>query len=137
MVQYIYLYHERMMNMSDKRRKNSKAVATFAFALSIAAAQVTAVSAAAETAGVRLDLDTIEEVSRRTPNLTRLSPSGPDHIQDLLQSGGIYGVMDELSKKGLLDLEAKTVYDRPMGELIKGKYNGGIVTFLFQNFRFA
>lgn len=84
-------------------------------------------SAAAETAGVRLDLDTIEEVSRRTPNLTRLSPSGPDHIQDLLQSGGIYGVMDELSKKGLLDLEAKTVYDRPMGELIKGKYNGGII----------
>lgn len=84
-------------------------------------------TAAAEAAGVRLDLDTIDEVSRKTPNLTKLSPSGKDHIQDLLLSGGIYGVMDELSRKDLLNLDAGTVYNRPIGELIKGKYNGGII----------
>ena len=45
----------------------------------------------------------------------------------LHESGGIYGVMDELSKKGLINLDCQTVYLKPIGELIKGKYGGGVI----------
>lgn len=84
-------------------------------------------TAVAEAAGVGIALSKIDEVSKRTPNLTKLSPSGPYYMEDLMNSGGIYGVMEELSKKGLLRLNAQTVYDQPIGELIKGKYRGGII----------
>ena len=84
-------------------------------------------TAIAEAAGVGLDLNTIETVSRRTPNLCKLSPAGVYYMQDLMNSGGIYGVMEELSRKELINLDANTVYDRPIGELIKGKNLGGII----------
>lgn len=84
-------------------------------------------TAIAEAAGVGLDLKTIEAVSRRTPNLCKLSPSGVYYMEDLMHSGGIYGVMEELSKKELINLEANTVYDRPIGPLIRGKNLGGII----------
>ena len=83
--------------------------------------------AIAHAADVKIDLNVIDEVSKRTPNLCKLSPSGTDYIEDLFASGGIYGVMDELSKKDLINLDCQTVYMKPIGELIKGKYGGGII----------
>lgn len=84
-------------------------------------------TAVAEEADVDLDLRKIEEVSRRTPNLCKLSPSGPHHMQDLMDSGGVYGVMDVLAQAGLLETEAMTVYGRPIGERLTGKWRGGII----------
>ena len=76
-------------------------------------------SAIADEAGVDMDLDRINDVSEKTPNLCKLSPAGPDHIEDLYYAGGIQALMGELSKKNLLDLDAQTVLDKNLGELIK------------------
>lgn len=56
-----------------------------------------------------LALDTFEEVSLKTPNLCRLSPAGPDHIEDFYRAGGIQRLMWELAQEGLLQTEALTV----------------------------
>lgn len=65
--------------------------------------------AIAHEAGITLDLELINEVSGRTPNLCRLAPAGPHNIQDLDAAGGIPAVMSELKKKDLLDLSVLTV----------------------------
>ncbi len=73
--------------------------------------------AIAREAGIRLQLEVFEEVSKRTPNLCQLSPAGPHHMEDLYRAGGVYAVMRELSKKGLIDEEAETVVGK-LGEIL-------------------
>ncbi len=70
-------------------------------------------------AALDLDLDIFDRISRSTPNLCRLSPAGPHHMQDLHRAGGIPAVMQELSGKGLIDPEALTVTGRSLGENLK------------------
>lgn len=65
--------------------------------------------AIARDAGFKLDLDLVDRVSRNTPNLCKLSPSGHYHIQDLNEAGGIPAVMKELLDHGLLHGDALTV----------------------------
>lgn len=65
--------------------------------------------AVAREAGVELDLNVINTLSGKTPNLCHLAPAGPSYIQDLDAVGGITAVMAELNKAGLLDLSARTV----------------------------
>lgn len=77
-------------------------------------------TAIAEEAGVKVDLDRINKISSVTPNLCRLSPAGPYHIEELDMAGGISAVMHELSKKDLLNLEVMTVNNKPLGEVIEG-----------------
>ena len=60
-------------------------------------------------AQISMDLNEINEISARTPNLCRLSPAGPVHIQDLYAAGGVPAVMAELKKAGLIDLTLVTV----------------------------
>ncbi len=78
-------------------------------------------TAIAHEAKVEFDLSKINDISQKTPNLCRLSPAGPNHIQDLHESGGIMAVLNELSKKNLLHLEALTVSGLTAGEQIKGR----------------
>ncbi len=67
-------------------------------------------------AGLDLTLDIFDEVSRRTPNLCKLSPAGHHHIQDLHVAGGIQAVMGELNKAGLIDGTAITVTAHSVAE---------------------
>ncbi|MDD8015662.1 MAG: dihydroxy-acid dehydratase [Acidobacteriota bacterium] len=76
--------------------------------------------AIAHEAGIRLDLGTAAGISGRTPNLCRLSPSGPHHMEDLHAAGGISAVLKEISKKGLLALDALTVTGKSIGDNIAG-----------------
>ena len=76
-------------------------------------------SAIAYEAGVEMNLDMINEISKSTPNLCRLSPAGPKHIEDLYDAGGISRLMKELSKKNLLDLDAKNVACKSLGEVLE------------------
>ena len=62
--------------------------------------------AIAHEAGVEINMEIANEVSDRTPNLCHLAPAGPTYMEDLNEAGGIYAVMNELDKKGLLNLEA-------------------------------
>ncbi len=70
-------------------------------------------------AGLALTLDIFDEVSARTPNLCKLSPAGPHHIDLLHRAGGIPAVMSELAKRDLLHLDALTVTGRTLGENLR------------------
>jgi len=74
--------------------------------------------AIANEAGVKIDLDAINEISAKTPYLCKLSPAGFHRIEDLDEAGGIPAVMKELSRKELLDLNAITVTGKTVGENI-------------------
>ena len=74
--------------------------------------------AIAHEAGIRLDLDLFNRISSKTPNLCKISPAGPAHMEDLDKAGGIPAVMGELKKKGLLDLGLMTVTGKTVGENI-------------------
>ena len=75
--------------------------------------------AIAHEAGVELNVDIANEISSRTPNLCHLAPAGPTYMEDLNEAGGIYAVMKEISKKGLLNLDCMTVTGKTVGENIK------------------
>lgn len=75
--------------------------------------------AIAYEAGIELNLDLFDEISEKTPCLTKLSPSGKHHIEDLHMAGGIPAIMNELSKIKGINLDCKTVTGRTIGENIK------------------
>lgn len=81
--------------------------------------------AIAHDAGVDLPLDLFDRVSRRTPCLVHLSPSGPHHMQDLDEAGGVPAVMHELLGKGLLNGDVPTVTGQTVGENAHRAGNGG------------
>lgn len=66
-------------------------------------------TAIAHEAGIKLPAPLFDEISAKTPYITKLSPAGTHHMQDLNEAGGVCAVMHELSKKGLIHLDALTV----------------------------
>ncbi len=79
--------------------------------------------AIAREAGVDLNLDVANELSAVTPNLCHLAPAGPTYMEDLNEAGGVYAVMNELTKKNLLNLDCMTVNGTTIGENIKNCFN--------------
>ena len=79
--------------------------------------------AIAREAGVKLNLDIANEISARTPNLCHLAPAGHTYMEELNEAGGVYAVMNELSKKNLLNLDLITVTGKTVGENIKDCVN--------------
>lgn len=79
--------------------------------------------AIAYEAGVELNVDIANEISARTPNLCHLAPAGHTYIEELNEAGGIYAVMKEISKLGLLNLDCMTVTGKTVGENIKNAIN--------------
>ncbi len=77
--------------------------------------------AIAHEAGIKLPLEIFDLISSRTPNLCKISPAGKQHIQDLNEAGGISAVMNELSKKNLINLNNLTVSGKTIGEIIKNR----------------
>ncbi len=73
--------------------------------------------------GVDLNLDVANEISEKTPNLCHLAPAGRTYIEDLNEAGGVYAVMNELCKKGLLYTNCMTVTGKTLGENIAGCVN--------------
>jgi len=69
---------------------------------------------------VSITLDDFDLVSQKVPHLCNLAPSGPDHMEDLYNAGGVSAVMNELSKKGLIDTTQKTITGKTISEIIKG-----------------
>ena len=79
--------------------------------------------AIAYEAGVELNVDIANEISAKTPNLCHLAPAGHTYIEELNEAGGIYAVMKEISKLGLLNLDCMTVTGKTVGENIKNALN--------------
>ena len=79
--------------------------------------------AIAHEAGVELNMEIANEVSAKTPNLCHLAPAGPTYMEDLNAAGGVYAVMNELNKKGLLYTDLITATGKTVGENIEGCVN--------------
>jgi dihydroxy-acid dehydratase len=76
--------------------------------------------AIAHEASVDLSLEEFDKISKKTPYLTKLSPSGTFHMVDVEEAGGIRAVMHELSRAGLIEKDCLTVTGKTVGENIKG-----------------
>ena len=79
--------------------------------------------AIAHEAGIELNMEIANEVSAKTPNLCHLAPAGPTYMEDLNEAGGVYAVMNELNKKGLLYTDLITATGKTVGENIEGCVN--------------
>jgi len=77
------------------------------------------IPAVAHEAGIDLNLDIFNDISKKTPNICYLSPAGPHHLEDLDGAGGIQAVMKEISAKGVINLDAFTVTGKTVGENLK------------------
>ena len=79
--------------------------------------------AIAHEIGMDFEIDFANGISEKTPNLCHLAPAGPTYMEDLNEAGGVYAVMNELNKKGLLHTECMTVTGKTVGENIKEAVN--------------
>lgn len=101
--------------ITDKAFRNAL---TVDMALGCSTNSVLHLAAIAKEAGIEFKLSQINEISSRVPTLCHLAPAGPNHMQDLDAAGGVHAVMNELSKKDLLDLTLITVTGKPVGDNI-------------------
>lgn len=79
--------------------------------------------AIAHEAGVDVNLELLNELSSKVPNLCHLAPAGPHHIEELYMAGGIPAVMHELTRRDLLDLSLITATGKTVGENLEGVIN--------------
>ena len=79
--------------------------------------------AIANEAGVPLELETLNELSGKVPNICHLAPAGPHHIEQLYMAGGVPAIMKELTKGGFLDLSLITCTGKTVGENLEGVVN--------------
>jgi len=79
--------------------------------------------AIAHECGIDLSLDISNDISSRTPNLCHLAPAGETYMEDLERAGGVWAVMQELTKKNLLDTSVLTVTGKTLGENLEGVVN--------------
>ncbi len=118
------------MKIMDLLKKNVKPrdIATLAafknamavdMALGCSTNTVLHIPAVAHEAGIKLDLDLFNKISKQTPNICKLSPAGHHHIEDLDSAGGIQAVMKAISKLGVIDEKAMTVSGKTVGANLK------------------
>lgn len=79
--------------------------------------------AIANECGVNINLDIANEISAKTPNLCHLAPAGHTYMEDLNEAGGVYAVLNELSKKNLINTDCMTVTGKTVGENIANCIN--------------
>ncbi|MFP4697421.1 MAG: dihydroxy-acid dehydratase [Eubacteriales bacterium] len=106
--------------MNDKAFKNAL---TVDMALGCSTNSMLHLPAIAYDAGIEIDLDIANDISKKTPNLCRLSPAGHHHIEDLYAAGGVQAVMKELDKKDLLNTDIITVTGKTVKENIDKSVN--------------
>ncbi|MDD2269497.1 MAG: dihydroxy-acid dehydratase [Eubacteriales bacterium] len=104
--------------MTEKAFHNALAVD---MALGCSTNSVLHLMAIANEAGVKIDLELINKISEKTPNLCKLAPSGPYHMQDLHNAGGVYKVMETLMGGGYINGDCMTVTGATMGENLKNE----------------
>ena len=77
------------------------------------------IPAIANECGIKINLDHINEISARTPNICHLAPAGPTYMEDLNEAGGIYAVMKELLDEGLIYGNVMTITGKTLRENVQ------------------
>ena len=80
-------------------------------------------AAIANECGIEFSLDMANEISEHTPNLCHLAPAGPTYMEDLNEAGGVYAVLKELDKIGVLDTSVMTCTGKTLKENIASAVN--------------
>lgn len=102
-MQILKLVKEDIRPLDIMTAKAFENALTVDMALGCSTNSVLHLTAIANESGVKIDLAMVNKISEHTPNLCRLAPAGPHHMQDLNAAGGVYAVMTELLKAGLID----------------------------------
>ena len=106
--------------MSEKAIMNAL---TVGMALGCSTNSMLHLPAIAHECDIEINLDIANKISERTPNLCHLAPAGRTYIEELDEAGGVYAVMNELDKKGLINKDCITVTGKTVGENIAGCVN--------------
>ncbi len=115
------LVRENLCPLDIMTKKAFTNALTVDMALGCSSNSLLHLTAIAHEAGVPFDMHYVNTISEKTPNLCHLAPAGFHHMQDLEAAGGVWAVMNEVAKLGLLELSLPTVTGRTVGENIAGR----------------
>ena len=122
-MQVMELYRQNIRPLDIMTEKAFINALTADMALGCSTNSMLHLPAIANECGVNINLDIANEISARTPNICHLAPAGHTYMEDLNEAGGVYAVLNELSKKNLLNLDCMTVTGKTVGENISGCIN--------------
>lgn len=106
--------------MTEKAIKNA---VTADMAIGCSTNSMLHLPAIANECGISFDLDMVNEISEKTPNICHLAPAGHTYMEDLNEAGGIYAVLKEIAKLGLIDTDVMTCTGKTLGENIESAVN--------------
>ena len=122
-MQVMDLYKKNIRPRDIMTEKAFKNALTADMALGCSTNSMLHLPAIANECGIEINLDLANEISAKTPNLCHLAPAGPTYMEDLNAAGGVYAVLAELDRAGLLETDVMTVTGRTLKENIAGAVN--------------
>lgn len=122
-MQVMELYRQNIRPLDIMTEKAFMNALTADMALGCSTNSMLHLPAIANECGVDINLDIANEISAKTPNLCHLAPAGHTYMEDLNEAGGVYAVLNELSKKDLINTDCMTVTGKTVGENIANCIN--------------
>ncbi|MBR6385561.1 MAG: dihydroxy-acid dehydratase [Ruminococcus sp.] len=122
-MQVMELYRKNIRPLDIMTEKAFYNALTADMALGCSTNSMLHLPAIANECGIEINLDMANEISAKTPNLCHLAPAGHTYMEDLNEAGGVYAVLNELSKKDLINLDCMTATGKTVGENIKNCVN--------------
>ncbi len=122
-MQVMELYRKNIRPRDIMTEKAFRNALTMDMALGCSTNSMLHLPAIAHECGIDLNLDIANEISSKTPNLCHLAPAGNTYMEDLNEAGGVYTVMNEINKLGLLNTDCITCTGKTVGENIAGFEN--------------
>ena len=122
-MQVMELYRKNIRPLDIMTEKAFENALTADMALGCSTNSMLHLPAIANECGVNINLDIANEISAKTPNLCHLAPAGHTYMEDLNEVGGVYAVLNELSKKNLIHTDCLTCTGKTVGENISGAVN--------------
>ncbi len=122
-MQVMELYYKNIRPRDIMTEKAFINALTLDMALGCSTNSMLHLPAIANECGIDLNLDIANDISSRTPNLCHLAPAGHTYMEDLNEAGGVYAVMNELNKKGLINTDIITCTGKTVAENIEGCVN--------------
>ena len=122
-MQVMELYRKNIRPLDIMTEKAFENALTADMALGCSTNSMLHLPAIANECGVNINLDIANEISAKTPNLCHLAPAGHTYMEELNEAGGVYAVLNELSKKNLIHTDCLTCTGKTVGENISGAVN--------------
>lgn len=122
-MQVMELYRKNIRPLDIMTEKAFMNALTADMALGCSTNSMLHLPAIANECGIDINLDIANEISAKTPNLCHLAPAGHTYMEDLNEAGGVYAVLNELTKKNLINTDCMTVTGKTIGENISGCIN--------------